>query len=225
MKKLLLTILLILYCAPSALAQLTIDATSFPPGQELKPGVAVLLTVKGLEDGQKVLWHTNNIEGDVVLDMGSAKHRLFAGTVPGSRTFVLQVPSDGADPFTVCQFDYGNKTDPDPIPTPGPKWILIIEETDQGERTVELGNLLSKLRKEADSGWLKEQKHQLLILDKDLKLSNNQPHPLLVKEHKPEDVLPVIVIRDLSTGELVKRVALPPTYEEVRKIIELSSGS
>ncbi len=226
----------------NAMAQLTIDATSVPPGQKLKPGVAVLLTVSGLEQGQKVSWHHNkSISGDIVLTLGAPQYgqdfRLFYGDTPGPRTFVVQVPSDGEDPFTVCEFHYGNKGDDEedededededdivpPTPTPGPKHILIIEETEQGQRTPEIGNILDKLRSEADTGWMKEQGHTLLILDKNLEYSNGQPHPLVVDEYKKGETLPIMIVRDPQTQALVDRVQVPATYDEVVKLIQIYS--
>jgi len=126
-----LAIGIILFCVVAAVCggELTITAQSFPPGQELKPGVAVLICVEGLKTGQQAIWHYDKQEGDVVLPIG--EYHLFAGTAAGPRTFVVQVPSDGADPFAMETFQYGVKDDPEPDPHPTPdevSWAIIIEE-------------------------------------------------------------------------------------------------
>ena len=205
---------LVALTACQAAAQLSIQVQSFPPGQEVKPGVAVVLILIGLQEGQEAIWHHGQVEGDLVLDFGSSKYRLFAGVKPGPRTFVVQVPAAGADPFTVCQFQYGGKEDPDPDPPPppGPKLLLVIEESGPGSRTPELGNLLDRLRHDADDGWLKQQKHSLLILDKD---SND---PIVKKTLKPDDVLPMLVL--FREGKKVWWGPLPSKFDEVLKLVK-----
>ena len=198
-----------------AAAQLSIQVQSFPPGQEVKPGVAVILILSGLQEGQEAVWHHGQIEGDLVLDFGSSKHRLFAGTKPGPRTFVVQVPSAGADPFTVCQFQYGGKEDPDPdpLPIPGPKLLLIIEESDPENRTPELGNLLDRLRHDADDGWLSKQGHTLLTLDQ------NSNDPIVKKTLKPDDVLPMLVL--FREGRKLWWGPLPSKFDAVLQVVKV----
>ena len=114
--------------------ELKINVQSFPPGQDLRPGVAVLLSVDGLEEGQVATWHRVAVEGDVVLKLD--RYHLFAGTAPGPRTFVVQVAAPGADPFSIASFAYGTEEDPVPNPTPTPEpnpgeqvWVLVVEES------------------------------------------------------------------------------------------------
>ncbi len=131
------------YLTPVAAGgELSIKVSSFPPGQPLKPGTAVLLSVEGLEPGQVATWHRVAVEGDVVLKLDG--YHLFAGTASGPRTFIVQVASPGADPFTIATFDYGVQPNPQPGPQPDPQpdpqpspskvaGILILEE--QNDRT------------------------------------------------------------------------------------------
>ena len=113
-------------------SELKIKVQSFPPGQDLKPGVAVLLSVDGLEEGQVATWHRVAVEGDVVLTLD--RYHLFAGTASGPRTFIVQVAAPGADPFAITSFAYGTKEDPAPNPTPTPvppgeKLVVIVAES------------------------------------------------------------------------------------------------
>jgi len=112
--------------------ELTINVSSFPPGKELAPGTAVLLSVEGLEDGQTPVWHYGKHTGDVVLKLEG--YHLFAGTEAGPRTFIVQVPVAGQDPFATKTFDYGAEEDDDvnPQPTPvppGEKTVVMVLES------------------------------------------------------------------------------------------------
>lgn len=119
--------------------ELKINVTSFPPGQPLKPGTAVLLSVEGLEPGQTATWHRVDVEGDIVLKLDG--YHLFAGTAAGPRTFIVQVASPGADPFTIATFNYGEADEEEddddvnpPIPPvppvpPGEKLVVIVQES------------------------------------------------------------------------------------------------
>ena len=66
LKQLLAAAVIMLWChlTPVAAGELSIKVSSFPPGQPLKPGTAVLLSVEGLEPGQTATWHRVAGEGD-----------------------------------------------------------------------------------------------------------------------------------------------------------------
>jgi len=129
MEAFLATAALLLVTAVAGGGELRINVQSFPPGQALKPGVAVLLSVEGLEPGQTI-WHRVAVEGDVVLKLD--RYHLFAGTVSGPRTFIVQVAAPGADPFAIVTFNYGTGSDPPdpPVPPLPPADDLAVYTTD-----------------------------------------------------------------------------------------------
>lgn len=60
-------VVLWLYQAPAAVGgELLIQVQSFPPGQPLKPGMAVILSMEGLEPGLIPVWHRVEMPGNVV---------------------------------------------------------------------------------------------------------------------------------------------------------------
>ncbi len=125
--------LLLVTMGAAAAGELKITATSFPPGQELRPGVTVLLSVSELPEDESPVWHLSEIEGDLFVQVG--KQYLFAGVAEGPRTIVVQIPAKGEDPFAVVTFHYGEQdADPPVPPLPGKvAGVLILEE--QHDRT------------------------------------------------------------------------------------------
>ncbi len=205
----LLTIAVTLFAASVFGGELKITATSFPPGQELRPGVAVLLSVSGSSPDAMVIWHPPEIEGDVFLKVG--EQVLFAGTAPGPRTFVVQVPAKGIDPFATITFKYGeNDADPPPPPPPGKvAGVLILEE--QHDRTTKQARIMD------DPVWQIAAKTAGLtwaIEDKD--------HPSAARAvaaaAKSKSALPVVCLID-SDGEVIGTREFPATVEEMRALI------
>jgi len=144
---------LFLLFMPAALSagELKINVQSFPPGLELRPGVAVLLSVEGLEPGQTATWHRVAVEGDVILKLDA--YHLFAGVTPGPRTFIVQVSSPGTDPFALTTFEYGEGDDdvnpPDPPLPPGEKMVVSVMESYQPNPTYVL--LIAQLSAQLDA--------------------------------------------------------------------------
>lgn len=205
--------LLVSVCAAD---ELTIQVSSFPPGLDLKPGTAVLLSVTGTD--AELIWHRVEVEGDVVLPLG--RQYLFAGTASGTRTFVVQVPGDGQDQFAIASFDYGTKEEPvppdPPIPPvpPGEKLVVLVNETlnssaDSVLRVARVGRYLyeSKLTyRRADPnqteagktpGWLQ------VVLDRQVK----QP------------VLAVVVRSSIGDYSVVGAESLPATLDEAKAFL------
>ena len=163
----------------------TLTATTWPPGQEMKPGVSVLIQVRGMEqvDGgasqPKTKWHIVPAYDDdatmLFYDMDRQPMLFFAGSQPGTRTIFLQVESPGLDSLPRCDFEYGKvgpKPDPGPTPDPNPPppppgplaemWVIVVEETSQ--RTPEQARVLldPTVRQ-----WMANHQHHFRILDKD----------------------------------------------------------
>ncbi len=206
----LLTVAVTLFAATALGGELKIQVSSFPPGQELRPGVAVLLSVSGLPPDAMVIWHPPEIEGDVFLKVG--EQYLFAGTLAGPRTIVVQVPGPGADPFAALTFDYGLVDDADPPVPPLPRTVagvLILEE--QHDRTTKQARIMDDpvwqiAAKKAGLTWA--------IEDKD--------HPSAARAvaaaAKSNSVLPVVCLID-SAGEVLGTREFPATVEEMRTLI------
>ncbi len=204
-------------------AEVAITATSFPPGQELGPGVAVVLQVSGLDAKAVPIWHDGDVAGDMMLEFGTTM-RLFAGTTAGPRTFIVQVPVNGADPFVVLTFDYGgpspNPTPPPPVPTPDNLAIVVVGETTQ--RTAAQATTMLGLRKYLDS----RPKLWWRIVDPDIKDSQTNQTPewyLPIQAALKGKQLPVVVVgsRDLQGVVVVVAVdALPPTATEAVALVK-----
>ena len=118
--------------------ELKVVVQSFPPGKKLGPGTVALIEVQNLGQDEAV-WHYNKMEGDILLDFGTSKYRMFCSTTPGVRMFVVQVPRDGLDRLGICQFDYDNGA-PTPTPTPDPKpepsddlWIFFVYQSEEND--------------------------------------------------------------------------------------------
>ncbi len=199
----------VVLAANAAGGELKIQVTSFPPGQELRPGVAVLLSVSGSSPDAVVIWHPPEIEGDVFLKVG--KQYLFAGTAAGPRTIVVQIPAKGEDPFAVVTFHYGDQdADPPPPPPPGKvAGVLILEE--QHDRTAKQARIMD------DPVWQIAAKTAGLtwaIEDKD--------HPSAARAvaaaAKSKLALPVVCLID-SAGEVIGTREFPATVEEMRALI------
>ncbi len=207
----LLTIAVTLFAASVFGGELKIEVTSFPPGQELRPGVAVLLSVSGLPPDALVIWHPPEAEGDVFLKVG--EQVLFAGTAPGPRTFIVQVPGPGTDPFAIITFSYGGqRDDADPPVPPLPRTVagvLILEE--QHDRTTAQARIMDDpvwqiAAKKAGLTWA--------IEDKD--------HPSAARAvaaaAESKLALPVVCLID-SAGEVIGTREFPATVEEMRALI------
>lgn len=219
-KALALFVAVMLY-ASVAWGQLAITVRSFPPGQELKPGVAVVLTVKGLEPGEEPIWHHNDIEGDMVLP-ASPTFRLFGGTEPGPRTFIVQVPSEGADPFAVCTFQYGGKggDDVNPPPPPPPGEIAVVVVREKADQLAPQGRLMNELLR-----YLLAEEIPYRCPDEDQvrAKSTEQPAYLLkaLTAAKAANVpLPFVVVCSADFGSVVYVEPLPKTFAETKALIE-----
>ena len=102
--------------------------------------MAVVLQLSGLKPKDVPIWHDGDVEGDIILDMNGTI-RLFAGTRPGPRTFTVQVPAPGIDPFTVYTLQYGSvqPNPPEPPDTnpfqPSPAYRPTLEPVAKAEKT------------------------------------------------------------------------------------------
>jgi hypothetical protein len=90
-----------------------------------------------------------------------------------------------------------------PVPPPGQRWALVVEET--GQRTPQQAALLTKLRSEYQS--------RLVIADKDSTASKLRPYISKVPATIP---LPVLVVASMD-GVIIRVVALPQTVEGFRQ--------
>jgi hypothetical protein len=188
---------------------LEIRVQSFPPGLPLKPGTAVLLSVEGVPDGAAPVWHRVTTEGDVVLQIGN--QFLFAGTEAGSRTFVVQVPTPGADPFAIASFNYGAGNDENPplppVP-PGEMIPVIVMETYRPDHEHVLVAAQLALR------WtLQDQPYRQFDPDD---LQGNQTPGRLKAVLARDPKLPALAIVAESSGEfsVVAAEPLPKTLAE-----------
>ena len=193
----------------------TVEITSFPPGKELKPGVAVLMEVQGLTAAEEkiVKWKYNKVEGDVVLSFG--KYRMFAGTEPGVRTFIVQIPVNGEDPIFVAQFKYGGEKDtPDPSPEPGPVpfvelYVLVVEPVKRTQNQA-LVILDMSWRKLLENGG-----HKWRITTPKTNAKDLKPW---VERCKGKQLPHVLLISDAA--ELVAEFPLPTSGEEFARKLE-----
>ncbi len=211
LKQLLAAAVIMLWChlTPVAAGELSIKVSSFPPGQPLKPGTAVLLSVEGLEPGQTATWHRVAVEGDVVLKLDG--YHLFAGTASGPRTFIVQVAAPGADPFAIATFDYGEGDGDDvnpPIPPLPPKvaGVLILEE--QRDRTSAQRKIMD------DPVW------QAAAIAKGLRYEIRDDDNPSVAKHLAAagSVRPVVCYID-SDDKVIGSEPLPETVEKMRALI------
>ena len=127
-------------------AEVTLTAMTWPPGQEMKPGVSVMIRVSGMEQldegavQPKTEWHwIPTFPGDMTLlfrDHQNQPILLFVGEIGGPRTILLQIESAGLDDLVRCDFQYGEggHDDPDPPPPPPPgevTQVVVVWETDE----------------------------------------------------------------------------------------------
>ena len=127
-------------------------------GEKIEVGVEVRLSVSGLQQGMSTIWHSGQIEGDQLRGKGS--ERIFLGTSPGLRTFVVQIPSTGVDHLVICQFQYEKSS--------SSKWMLLElemikltneERVKRGRKTLEIGESLMKTSR-AHADWMaSKQRH------------------------------------------------------------------
>ena len=191
--------------------ELKINVQSFPPGQDLRPGVAVLLSVDGLEEGQVATWHRVSVEGDVVLKLD--RYHLFAGTAPGPRTFVVQVAAPGADPFALASFQYGEGDDgPDPpVPPvpPGEKLVVIVAESLKPDPD----NVLAAAKLGL---WLTQEEKPFRRTDPNQKEGGKTPAWLqaVLDSGKPLPVLAVVAKSSAGAYSVVGVDPLPKTLED-----------
>ena len=199
------------YLTPVAAGgELSIQVQSFPPGQPLKPGTAVLLSVEGLEPGQTATWHRVAVEGDVVLQLDG--YHLFAGTASGPRTFIVQVASPGADPFTIATFDYGEGDGDDEVNPPVPPLpsevagVLILEE--QRDRTSAQRKIMD------DPVW-----QSLCLLQGISYQIEDDDNPIVAKHLAAAgSVRPVVLLID-GDGKVIETRAFPGSVEAMRILI------
>ena len=213
LKQLLAAAVIVLWSCQAPVAaggELSIKVQSFPPGQPLKPGTAVLLSVEGLEPGQTATWHRVAVEGDVVLQLDG--YHLFAGTASGPRTFIVQVASPGADPFTIATFDYGEGDGDDEVNPPVPPLpsevagILILEE--QADRTVKQAKVLD------DPVW-----QSLCLLQGISYRIEDDDLPSVAKHLEAAGTERPVVCYIDSDGKVIGSEPLPDTVEEMRELI------
>jgi hypothetical protein len=212
--------MLLLVCTAAG-GELKINVQSFPPGQPLRPGVAVLLSVDGLEAGQVPVWHRVEVEGDIVLRLQD--YHLFAGTMAGPRTFIVQVPSPGADPFAITTFQYGEIDDGDedenpPVPPvpPGEIKIVTVNESFQPDPSDVL--LLAQL-----TNRLEDQGHDWERADPDIKEDDKTPawlQPVLDRIEKDKLQLPVVAVVKGSLADGFGLVAIEERPESLEKAVE-----
>ncbi len=199
------------YLTPVAAGgELSIKVSSFPPGQPLKPGTAVLLSVEGLEPGQVATWHRVAVEGDVVLQLDG--YHLFAGTASGPRTFIVQVASPGADPFTIATFDYGEGDGDDEVNPPVPPLsseaagVLILEE--QNDRTSAQRKIMD------DPVW-----QSLCLLQGISYQIEDDDNPIVAKHLAAAGSdRPVVCLID-GDGKVIETRAFPGSVDEMRALI------
>ncbi len=211
LKQLLAAAVIVLWSCQAPVAaggELSIKVSSFPPGQPLKPGTAVLLSVERLEPGQVATWHRVAVEGDVVLQLDG--YHLFAGTASGPRTFIVQVASPGADPFTIATFDYGSE-DPRPNPPVPPlpsevAGVLILEE--QNDRTSAQRKIMD------DPVW-----QSLCLLQGISYRIEDDDLPSVAKYLEAAGTERPVVCYIDSDGKVIGSEPLPDTVEEMRELI------
>ena len=215
------SLLILLFLTTSLQAQLVIKVSSFPPGKKLEPGVAAIISVEGLQGGQKVLWHHSPVEGDVTLQFGDKM--LFGGTTKGMRTFVVQVPQDGADPFVVRSFQYGDN-DETPNPTPQPPTpgevegvVILYESKTKTQLQTMCLNGLQLYLNEKDYFWA--------IRDKDIKdgLTNKTPDWMIPYLRQAKGQHPALILK-LGEGAGYQVYELTVTAEEAIDIIQMNGG-
>jgi hypothetical protein len=135
--------ILLMLAAPVAAGEVMVTVSSFPPGQELKPGVTVLVQARGVPSEQEFAWDLIPAPspGETIeLSTREGPLMLFASTASGPRTVFLQLAFPGLDPKVRCDFDYGGQP-PNPGPNPGPSpppdvgplHVLFLYETDNVE--------------------------------------------------------------------------------------------
>lgn len=101
-------------------------------------------------------------------------------------------------------FTVGKSPGPDPpVPPPGERWILVVEET--GQRTAAQANLWIALRKELPN-------QRLLIVDKD------SPPPSLARlleSVSSADSLPILLV--VRAGVVLRKLPMPTTVQAVKE--------
>jgi len=102
-----------------------------------------------------------------------------------------------------------------PIGPSGPKTIMIVYET--ADQTFDMAGMIVSLRHGENAKTLSDAGHSLLVLDKDTKDENKQPHPLLARfaPYTP----PELVIADKSATKLISRRPLPKSAAELLEAV------
>lgn len=111
-----------------------------------------------------------------------------------------------------------------PTPVVGQKGVVIIRET--AESTPAMARLVTSLWTGLPSQYIRDKKHKLEILDDDSVGSDGKPTPA-VEAWRPVFsgmALPVLVIYDLRTRNVLSREPLPATGEAVVEAIKKAGG-
>lgn len=114
-------------------------------------------------------------------------------------------------------------TPPDPTPA-GPRGITIIRES--ADKTPAMARLETALRSGQQAQYLASKSHKLLILDDDSESGDGKPSPA-VEAWRPifsGMTLPVLIIYDPATRDVIAKQALPATAEAVVEAVRKAGG-
>ncbi len=112
--------------------------------------------------------------------------------------------------------------DPDPVVEPGPRWILIVHEIQDGDPAFQ--DLLTDIREHNNTD---DNDHTLVIVDDDINNADGsvpdwyKPYADLLKEK--DQSLPAIIITD-DKGKLIKIEDLPSDLDGYKTLITSAGG-
>lgn len=129
---------------------------------------------------------------------------------------VLTISGTGPNPPPDPDPEPEPKPEPDPEPVAEKLLIEVVEDT--LNRAPDTAIVLNSI---ASWNELKEQGHDWRIYDK----KTSEPKGIQAVKDVGDTPLPAMVIRDLSTGKVIRVVTLPLTFETLKRILsELTGG-
>lgn len=138
---------------------------------------------------------------------------IVVAAIEGDKVWQQAVPlviGDGVKPDPIDPDIPTPPVPPDPIEA-GKRTLLLIRET--ADSTPAMRSLVTLLRTGTNAEYLRSKGHELAILDDDTVGPDGQPAPVLEawRQHFAGMSLPVLILIDQQTGELVHKLELPAT--------------
>lgn len=113
---------------------------------------------------------------------------------------------------------------PPPVVVPGKRQVVLLYESE--DKSPEVARVLNGLRNGDSAKYLLANGHEFFILDASEKDENGQPSTVIkkFKEMAGNSPLPVLIVQDLDSGELLDKKPLPSSDQAAIEIIKQTGG-